>query len=81
LFLLKGILGLVTAFKVFDDIYPIIIGANVWDFLNMLITEIGPTLVFIILSSKKSETTPREDGDDLNENERELTNYDIRVSN
>lgn len=77
LFLLKGFSGLAIAFRLFDDIYPTYFGANVWDFLTMLFTEIGPTVVFIILSSKKNsvqndQETPEGDI----EKERELTSYD-----
>ncbi len=32
LFLLKSLCGLLTALHFFDDIYPISIGANIWDF-------------------------------------------------
>lgn len=79
---MKGILGLVTAFKLFDDIYPISFGANLWDFLNMLVTEIGPTLVFILVSTKKQvESTPGLETRDTMENERELTSYEGRISN
>jgi len=63
LFFLKGVFGLITAFRVFDDIYPTYFGANVWDFMMMLITEISPTFVFVALSSRKpkqTEETPDE---------------------
>jgi hypothetical protein len=33
LFLLKSFCGLLTAFRFFDDFYPVAIGANLWDFL------------------------------------------------
>lgn len=49
----------------------------------MLLTEIGPNLVFIYVSNKKNnENTPNPD-DNKNdiENEKELTNYDGRLSN
>jgi hypothetical protein len=32
LFLIKGFFGLISAFHLFGDIYPLFIGANVWDF-------------------------------------------------
>lgn len=32
LFLLKSLCGLLTAFHFFDDIFPVCIGANIWDF-------------------------------------------------
>lgn len=77
LFLIKGISGLATAFRLFDDIYPTSIGANVWDFLTMLATEIGPTVVFIFLSSKKASTpNDQETPDGDFEKEKELTTYD-----
>lgn len=71
LFFIKGFLCLLTAFKCFDDVYPLSIGANPWDFFMMLFTEIGPTFVFVILSNKKpSQQTPDE------ENETEMKNYE-----
>ena len=60
-------MGLITAFRFFDDVYPVNIGANIWDFLMMLITEIGPTLVFVVLSNKKPTPQPQDQ-----ENETEL---------
>jgi hypothetical protein len=49
----------------------------VWDFLTMLATEIGPTVVFIFLSSKKaSQQGDQETPDGEDEKERELTTYD-----
>ena len=32
IFLLKGLCGLLTAFHFFGDVYPVSVGANVWDF-------------------------------------------------
>jgi hypothetical protein len=32
IFLIKSLCGLLTAFHVFGDFYPVSIGANVWDF-------------------------------------------------
>lgn len=32
LFLIKSFFGLLTAFHIFDDFYPVSIGPNIWDF-------------------------------------------------
>jgi|LauGreDrversion4_2_1035121.scaffolds.fasta_scaffold2125282_1 hypothetical protein len=32
LFLIKSFFGLITAFGAFDDLYPVVIGPNPWDF-------------------------------------------------
>jgi hypothetical protein len=32
LFLIKGLCGLISAFHLFGDIYPISLGPNIWDF-------------------------------------------------
>lgn len=44
----------------------------------MLFTEIGPTVVFIVISTKKSnKDTPDGNGEE-EENERELQTYDTK---
>lgn len=74
---MKGLICVIIAFKVFGDVYPHNIGANLWDFLNMLFTEIGPTVVLIIASTLKSKkSTPNEDEDI--ENEKELHSFENR---
>lgn len=32
LFLCKSFFGLLTAFHIFDDFYPVSVGPNIWDF-------------------------------------------------
>ena len=75
MFFIKGLIGLITAFKLFDDVYPTSIGANEWDFFNMLLTEIGPNIVFIYVSNRKSKTENPNEGkisiDNENEKEKE----------
>lgn len=72
---MKGIFGLITAFKFFDDVYPVSVGPNIWDFSMMLLTEISPTSVFVILSSRKTkEATP-------DENEKELSDFNVKFEN
>lgn len=73
LFFLKGVLSLITAFKFFDDVYPVSVGPNIWDFLLMLITEIFPTFAFVILS-RSSKGTENEETPDY-ERETELRDY------
>lgn len=55
MFVIKGLIGVVSSFGAFDDIYPVSIGPNVWDFLMILFTEIGPTAVFIFFAKKNKD--------------------------
>jgi hypothetical protein len=71
LFFIKGILGLVTAFGFFDDVYPVSIGANLWDFAMMLLTEIGPTCVFVLVTRRNASKIETRDS----ETETEMKTY------
>jgi len=77
LFFIKGLICIVIAFKIFDDVYPHIIGANLWDFLNMLFTEIGPTVVLIVASTIKSKKSTLNEDEDI-EHEKELHSFENR---
>lgn len=82
LFLLKGLFGLITALKFFDDVYPVSIGANIWDFFIMLITEISPTLVFIFLAKRGSKyVSETPDPDDREDKEMEIRTVDYKDFN
>jgi len=40
LFLFKSLCGILTAFHAFGDLYPVLIGPNVWDFIVNIINYI-----------------------------------------
>jgi len=68
LFLVKSFCNLLSTFDFFDDIYPVSIGINIWDFVMFLITEIAPTLIFIYVGKKKTSK------ETVNPMEQELNN-------
>ena len=80
LFIIKGLISVLISFQVWDDLYPAKMGANLWDFLLILLTEIGPTAVFLFLAKRNKKVdennTNETTAGGTDDNEIELQTYD-----